>query len=166
MGVAADIGRSFRTGPVPVMREHLARGADESRSLAFLMIGCLLVLVGQWPRHARTVQTEGDEFSRLVAYDILAWMLIWPLVFYALAWVTHQLSRAAGGRGSPAGSRLALFWSWLAASPLGLLTGLVAGFTGLSALTNLAGILWLAVVAGFWFLSQREAARGPAIHGA
>jgi hypothetical protein len=147
------------------MREHLARGAQESRSLAFLMLACLLVLISQWPRHARTVQTEGDEFSRLVAYDILAWMVIWPLIFYALAWMTHRLSRAMGGRGSPAGARLALFWSWLAASPLGLLTGAMAGFTGASALTNLAGILWLAVFAGFWWLSQREAARGPAVHG-
>ena len=165
MGVAADIGRSFRTGPVPVVREHLARGVDESRSLVFLMLGCLLVLVGQWPRHARTVQIEGDEFSRLVAYDILAWMVIWPLVFYFLAWVTHGLSRATGGRGSAAGARLALFWAWLAASPLGLLTGMLAGFTGGSVFTNLAGIAWLAVFAGFWWLSQREAAQGPAMNG-
>ena len=165
MGVAADIGRSFRTGPVPVIREHLARGPDESRSFAFLMLGCLLVLVGQWPRHARTVQLEGDEFSRLAAYAILAWMVFWPLIFYFLAWVTHRRSRATGGGGSAAGARLAMFWSWLAASPLGLLTGLVAGFTGASAMTNLAGIAWLAVFAGFWLLSQREAAQGPAAHG-
>jgi hypothetical protein len=165
MGVAADIGRSLRHGPVAVMREHLARGENEARALAFLMLGCFLVFVAQWPRHARTVRLEGDEFARLVAYDILAWLVIWPLVFYALAALTHLVSRSLGGRGTPATARLALFWSWLAASPLALLTGLLGGVTGSAALANAAGILWVAVFAAFWWLSQREAARGPEPRG-
>lgn len=165
MGVAADIGRSFRAGPAPVIREHLARGAIEARSLAFLMIGCLLVVVAQWPRHARTVRTEGDELARLVAYDILGWLVIWPLVFYGLAWVTHLASRALGGQGTPAGTRLAMFWSWLAASPLALLAGAMGGLVGPSA-ADLLGILWIAVFAAFWWLSQREAARGLERRGA
>lgn len=165
MGVAADIVRSYRQGPLPVFREHLGRGPIEARSLAFLMIGSLLVFVGQWPRHARTVQTAGDEFARLVAYDVLAWLVIWPLAFYLLAWVVHLVSRMTGGQGTPATSRLAMFWSWLVAAPLGMLTGLLAGVTGASVLTNLAGILWIAIFAAFWWLTQREAARGPAVHG-
>ena len=166
MGVAADIARSYRAGPLPVFREHLARGPIEARSLAFLMIGSLLVLVGQWPRHARTVQMMGDEFSRLVAYDFLAWLVIWPLVFYFMAWLVHLISRATGGQGSSATARLAMFWSWLAAAPLGMLTGLMSGLTGASALTNLAGILWIAVFMAFWWLSQREAAWKSAVrHG-
>lgn len=166
MGVAADIGRSLRRGPVPVVREHLARGPVEARSLAFLMIGCLLVFVAQWPRQARLAQATGEDFSRLVAYDVLAWLVIWPLVFYALAGVTHLVSRALGGQGTPAGARLAMFWSWLAAAPLGLLTGAVHAFAGPSLATNLAGILWMGVFAGFWAVSQREAARAPQARGA
>jgi hypothetical protein len=148
------------------MRDHLARGVIEARSLAFLMIGCFLVWIAQWPRHVRTVQATGDEFSRLVAYDILAWLVIWPLMFYFVAWLGFLLSRAFGGRASPGAVRLAVFWSWLAAAPLALLTGIVFGLTGASVATNLLGILWIAVFAGFWFLSQREAAQGPHPHGA
>ncbi len=164
MGVAADIARSYRQGPVPVIREHLARGVVEARSLAFLMIGCLLVFVAQWPRHARTVQETGDELARLVAYDFLAWLVIWPLVFYFLAWLVHLISRGTGGQGTSATARLALFWSWLAAAPLALLTGVLGGFLGPHA-ANIGGILWIATFVAFWWLSQREAARRPAVHG-
>lgn len=165
MGVAADIGRSFRAGPVPVMREHLARGANESRAFAFLMLGCLLVFVAKWPMNARAAVEEGAEFSRLAAYDFLGLLIMTPLIFYALAFVTHVISRLLGGRGTPAAARLALFWSWLAASPLALVMGMTAGFLGEGA-ANLLGPFWLAVFTGFWFLAQREAARGPAVHGA
>lgn len=165
MGVAADIARTYRQGPVPVIREHLARGVVEARSLAFLMVACLLVFVAQWPRHARAVQETGDEFARLVAYDILGWLVIWPLIFYFLAWVVHLASRAMGGRGTMGGARLALFWSWLAATPLALLTGLLGGLLGDWA-ADLAGIVWVATFAAFWWLSQREAAQGSAVRGA
>lgn len=165
MGMAADIVRSYRSGPAPIVREHLARGVVEARSLAFLMIGCLLVFVAQWPRHARAVQETGDELARLVAYDFLAWFLIWPLAFYFLAWIVHLVSRAFGGRGTAGSARLALFWSWLAAAPLALMTGVLGGLLGLQA-ADLAGILWMAVFAAFWWLSQREAAQGSAVHGA
>lgn len=172
MGVTADIGRSLRRGPVRVIREHLARGPNEARALAFLMLGCLLVWIGQWPRLMREAEANrlaeppGAPFDQLAGTSLFGWAMMVPLLFYFLAWVTHLVSRATGGRGTPATARIALFWCWLAASPLGLLTGIVAGFTGASALTNLAGVLWLAVFAAFWALSQREAARGPAGHGA
>ena len=164
MGIVADIGRTYREGPAPVTREHLARGVVEARSLAFLMIGCFLVFLAQWPRHARTVQETGDELARLVAYDFLAWLVIWPLVFYFLAWVTYGVSRALGGQGTTGTARLAMFWSWVAASPLALLAGVLGGLFGPRA-ADLPGILWIALFAAFWWLSQREAARGPVVHG-
>ena len=165
MGVAADIRRSLTQGPRAVVREHLARGANEARALAFLMIGCGLVFVAQCPRLMRTAQLDGDDFTRLTAYALLGWMIIWPLVFYAGAGLVHAVSRLMGGGGTAYGTRLAMFWSWLAASPLGLLTGLFAGLTGDSVLTNGLGILWIAVFVAFWWLSQREAAQAPRTHG-
>jgi hypothetical protein len=114
----------------------------------------------------REAQLTGDDFTRLAAYALLGWLTIWPLVFYGLAGLAHAVSRAMGGQGTPFGARLAMFWSWLAASPLGLLTGVLAGFTGASVLTNLAGILWIAVFVVFWWQSQQEASRTPQPHGA
>lgn len=165
MGVVADIGRSLRHGPRAVVREQLAQGPNEARAFAFLMIGCALVFVAQWPRLMRTAQLEGDDFTRLAAYAMLGWLMIWPLAFYLVAGLTHAVSRALGGQGTAFAARLAMFWSWLAASPLGLLTGVLAGFTGASAVTNLAGLLWIAVFAAFWWQAQREAARRPQAHG-
>ncbi|TNC67569.1 hypothetical protein [Rubellimicrobium roseum] len=165
MGVAADIGRSLTQGPRPVIREQLSHGPNEARAMAFLMMGCGLIFVAQWPRLMRTAQIEGDDFTRLAAYALLGWLIIWPLVFYGIAGLTYGLSRLLRSRATPFGTRLALFWSWLATSPLGLLTGILAGFTGGSALTNVIGALWIAVFAAFWWLSHREAAQAPQAHG-
>jgi len=159
MGVAADILRSLRHGPRAVVREQLAQGPNESRALAFLMIGCALVFVAQWPRLMREAQLTGDDFTRLVAYALLGWLTIWPLAFYGLSALAHAISRGTGGQGTPFGARIALFWSWLASSPLALLTGLLAGLTGASVLTNLAGALWMLIFVAFWALSQREVSR-------
>ena len=161
MGVAADIVRSLRHGPRTVVREQLAQGINEPRALAFLMLGCALVFVAQWPRLMREAQLTGEDFTRLVTYELLGWLTIWPLLFYGLAGLTYAVSRARGGQGTPFGTRLATFWSWLAASPLALLTGLFAGFTGGSVLTNLAGVLWIAVFVAFWWQSQREVSKSP-----
>jgi hypothetical protein len=164
MGIVADIGRTYREGPAPVTREHLARGVVEARSLAFLMIGCFLVFLAQWPRHARTVQETGRRTRaprrlRLprLARDLASGLLL-P------GWVTYGVSRALGGQGTTGTARLAMFWSWVAASPLALLAGVLGGLLGPRA-ADLAGILWIALFAAFWWLSQREAARGPVVHG-
>jgi hypothetical protein len=154
------------------MRDHLARGVVEARSLAFLMIGCFLGWVAQLPRFVREAEgnrltdATGPDFSQLAGSGFFIWLMFLPLVFYFLAWVTHLVSAATGGRGTSATARLAMFWSWLAAAPLVLLTGVAFAFTGASVLTNLLGILWIAVFAAFWWLCQREAARGPVVHGA
>ncbi len=182
MGVAADILRSLRHGPRPVMREHLARGPQEARTFAFLMTGCLLVVLAQLPSLARdaslgpggalvtplarSVPPELLRLDVLLAYTMLAWLFFAPLVFFGLALLAHGLSRLLGGRGESWGARLALFWSWLAASPLALLSGLLGGLTGSAALTNVTGVVWIAVFAAFWVLSQREAALAPDAHAA
>lgn len=164
MGVVADIGRSLRHGPVGVLREHLARGPNEARALAFLMLGCFLVWLGKWPLNARRVELQGEEFARLAAYDFLGLLIILPLVFYGLAALVHGISRLSGGRGTLASARLALFWSWLAATPIYLLAGLAGGFLGPQA-TNVLGVVWIVTFVAFWALSQREAARGPVADG-
>ena len=182
MGVVADLRRSWRHGPGPVIRDHIARGPGESRAFAFLMIGLFLVVMAQLPALSRdaaaaatgqpvetalaqSLPPESRTMDAMAAYTILPWLLIMPLVFYAMAFAAHIVSRVLGGRGTGYGSRVALFWSWLAAAPLALLTGLMAAFADETA-TNFLGALWIAVFAAFWWLSQREVARGPVVDGA
>lgn len=156
MAVTTDIARTFR-GPRALMRERLAEGRREDRAVAFLIVGCLMVFVAQWPRLAREAELGGLELDRLIAYSFFAWLMVMPIVFYALAAVSHLLVRLVGGRGSHYGARLALFWTLVATAPLMLLQGLVAGFTGPGPQADVLGALWLAAFLGIWGLSLWEA---------
>ena len=165
MAVTTDILRTWR-GPRKVMREHLAAGPREDRAIAYLMAACLLIFVAQWPRLSRLAAgfdlppgAEVPEMTRLLSYELLAWLMVWPLMLYGLAAVSHILARALGGQGTFYTARLALFWSLLATTPLLLLYGLMAGFLGPVAGTRLVGGIWVAAFAVIWFQSLREAER-------
>ena len=161
MSVTADIWRSWRHGPGGPVRDFLDGGPQETRAFALLMGACALVFVAQWPRLSRTAFETGEEMSRLVAYDLIAWLMVWPLLFYALAALAHGLSRGLGGRGTAGAARVALFWSWLAATPLALLYGAAVGLGGPSWPARALGAAWMAGFALLWWRSQREVHRGP-----
>ncbi|MEO1641185.1 MAG: YIP1 family protein [Pseudomonadota bacterium] len=163
MAVTNDIVRTYRS-PRAVMRDLLDQGKREDRAIAFLIISCFLIFVAQWPRLSRTAAgfdlapgAEVPELDRLMAYEFMAWLMIWPLFLYFLAAFTHWIARALGGQGTSYGARLALFWSMLATVPLLLLHGLMAGFVGPGLETNIVGAIWVAAFAYIWFQSLREA---------
>lgn len=159
MPVTTDIVASYR-GPRTVMRRLLAMGPNEGRALAILMAGCAVTFVGQWPRLAREAHLNERDLTPDMAGALMAWMIIAPLAFYVMAFVSHLVLRALGGANDAFSARLALFWSWLAASPLLLLNGLVAGFVGPGPGLTGVGALWLAVFLWFWFSALREAGWG------
>lgn len=156
MAVSTDILASYRR-PRAVMRRLLAMPVQEGRALALLMAGCAVVFIGQWPRLARLAHLEGAELNPLLGGALLGWMFIAPLFMYLLAFVLHLVCRALGGRGSAYAARLALFWAFLAASPLILLNGLVAGFVGPGTGLQLVGLLWCVTFAWFVIANLREA---------
>lgn len=166
MAVTQDILRSWRA-PRAVMRQHLAQGQREDRALIYLMAGCFVVFIAQWPRLMRLAQgfglapgQEPPEMTRLVSYELLAWLIIWPLALYALGAVVHLLAKVFGGRGSFYGARLALFWGLLASTPAALLYGLVAGLIGPGSAAQITGVIWL--IGFFWITgaSLKEAEWG------
>ncbi|MEQ9258065.1 MAG: YIP1 family protein [Roseovarius sp.] len=161
MPVTNDIVASYRR-PRAVMRRLLSMGENEGRALAILMAGCVVTFMGQWPRLAREAHLEGGELQMKMGGALLAWVFIAPLAFYLIAFLSHLVSRAMGGQGSGFGARLALFWAFLAASPLLLLFGLVAGFVGAGPGLNGVGALWCAVFFWFWLSNLREAGWGQA----
>lgn len=160
MPVTTDIVASYR-GPRAVMRRLLSMDESEGRALAILTAGCALTFIGQWPRLARDAHLTGQDLNALMGGALLGWLFIAPLAFYAIAFVSHFVIRAFGARGTPYGSRLALFWAHLAASPLLLLYGLVAGFVGPGPGLMGVGALWCAVFLWFWISNLREAGWGP-----
>jgi len=159
MAVTTDIVASYRR-PRAVMRRLLAMGVNEGRALAILMAGCGVTFIAQWPRLAREAHLTGQELNPLLGGALLGWVVIAPLAFYLIAYLGHLACRVFGGSGDGFAARLALFWAWLAASPLLLLYGLVAGFVGKGPGLTLVGAVWLAVFSWFWLSNLREAGWG------
>lgn len=163
MPVSTDIVASWRR-PGRVMRRMLDMGRREDRALLFLMLACGLMFVGQWPiisREEALMPDEGAPLQARLAITFFAWLMIWPIAFYALGGLTHLLATLVGGRGSFYSARLALFWALLAATPGWLFYGMVAGFIGPGPAANLAGSLWAVVFLAIWGISLREAERQP-----
>lgn len=148
MSVALDILRTYRA-PREVLARRMAV-EREDRAIATLMAACILIFVAQWPRLSREAFLNGTDFQMNLGATLFAWVFVMPLVLYALAAFTHLVAKVLGGQGTWFRARMALFWALLAAAPLWLLYGLVAGFVGPgSALAGL-GILALAAFVVFW----------------
>jgi hypothetical protein len=159
MTVTREIVATYRN-PGAVMRRLLAMGQREDRALIILMVACGVMFVAQWPPLARDAYLTGEELNPKLGGALLAWMFIAPLFFYTIAMLSHWLMRVFGGCGTGFGARLALFWALLAASPLMLLAGLVAGFIGAGPGLTAVGIVWLSIFVAFWVLGLREAEWG------
>ncbi|MBQ1202535.1 MAG: hypothetical protein IIX61_01790 [Loktanella sp.] len=163
MPVTSDIVRTWRA-PRAVMRDILAQGRREDRAIAYLLIACFLIFVAQLPRLSRLATgfdlapgAEIPAMDRLVAYEFLAWLMVWPLFLYFLAAIVHLIARAIGGKGSMYSARIALFWTMLATSPAILLHGMTRGLIGPGIEANIVGAVWLAAFVIIWFQSMREA---------
>ncbi|TNJ40660.1 YIP1 family protein [Phaeobacter sp. B1627] len=149
MAVTSDILATYR-GPRKVIARLLNMGPREDRLLAFLMGACVLMFIAQMPRLAREAYLTGQELNMLLGGALLGIVFIAPLALYTLAWLSHLALRSLGGQGDGYQSRLALFWAFLAATPLLLLNGLVAGFIGSGSALVAVGVLWSFVFLWFW----------------
>lgn len=156
MPVTTDLVATYR-GPRRVVRRLLDMGPREDRALVILIAACVVVFVAQWPRLAREAHFAGQELNPMLGGALLAWIFFAPLILYALALLSHGVARITGGCGTAYGARIALFWAFLAASPLILLHGLVAGFIGPGAALQAVGLLWLLVFLWFWVSGLIEA---------
>jgi small-conductance mechanosensitive channel len=156
MPVAQDIAATYR-GPRRVVARLLAMGPREDRALALLMGGCALMFVAQWPRLAREAHLAHEALNPRLAGALLGWIVIAPLMFYLLAFISQLIARLIGGRVTGYGARIALFWAFLAAAPVLLLHGLVAGFIGPGAGMTIIGAIWCGVFLWFWLSGLREA---------
>lgn len=161
MSIARDIAATYR-GPGRVIRDVLAMGQREDRALAYVMGACALMFVAQLPRLAREAHLTGDDLNMLMGASLMGLIFIAPLMFYALGGLSHVIAKLLGGRGSFYTARMALFWALLAASPLILLHGLVAGFIGPGPQLTLVGAVWFIVFLWFWITGLVHAERAVA----
>lgn len=131
MSATSTILRSYRT-PGRVALDHREGGADEGLALTWLIIACILFFIARLPGLARISHLQGDEVPLfgLALGTFFGTICLAPLVFFALAGLSHMIARLFGARGDWLDARLALFWALLAITPLVLLQGLVTGFIG------------------------------------
>jgi hypothetical protein len=156
MAVTTDIANMYRR-PKAVVQRILSQGNREEFALVILMGACLIICFAQLPRLARISYLEGGSLERDLIYVFFVWMMIAPLMLYGVAAISHIIAKVFRGRGTWLGSRLALFWALLAAAPVMILWGLVAGFIGPSPALSISGALWLAAFLLFWGLGMKLA---------
>ena len=149
MALVPDIARTWRR-PKAVMAEKIA-GGSEPLALMYLMLSCLLVFVGQWPRLAREAHLAGGDVQPLIGASLLAWLFVMPLALYVIAGLVHLVSRLVRRPISPFAARMALFWGLMAAVPLWLLNGLTAGLVGAGPALTIVGAA--AFGAFLWFVT-------------
>lgn len=148
MALTTDILASYRS-PRRVLRRQLDGGVREDRALFYLMLGCGLLFVSQWPSLSRQAFLDPSvPLQARIGGALMALMFILPLVLYLLGALSHLVARLFGGQGDWFSARLALFWAMLAAAPLWLFNGLAAGFlTG-----PIVQIVGFVALAGFLYI--------------
>lgn len=149
MSVAKDIVATYR-GPGAVVARLVSGPPREDRAIAMLMGACALLFVAQLPALSRQAHETGEDLQMLMGGSLLGVVFIAPLMFYALAAISHLVAKLFGGQGSHWQARMALFWALLAASPLVLLNGLIAGFVGEGIQLTIVGALWFSTFLWFW----------------
>ena len=161
MSVIREIGATY-AGPHKVVARHLAVGPREDRALVILIAACALFFVSSWPINARIAHLEGKELNPLLGGSLMAWIFMAPLAFYVLSFVVKIVLSLFGWKGGAYGSRIALFWALLAASPVVLLNGLVLGFIGPGIQAQIVGLIWFVLFMWFWISGLFQANRSAA----
>jgi hypothetical protein len=161
MSVSRDIVASWRR-PRQVLRSMLNHGRREDRAIAFVMIACFLMFVGQWPKLSREAFLDPSvPLQARLAITFFSMMMVMPLMLYVFAGISHLVAKLFRGRGTFYSARLALFWSLLVTAPLSLLNGLVAGFIGQGPASDATGLVTLLGFLVIWLACLIEAERAP-----
>lgn len=159
MPVSRDITQMYRR-PRTVVRGLYDMGQREDRAIAWLMIGCFMVFISRLPALQRGAVNEGTNFQQDTIYAFFALMMIAPLAFYLIAAVMFLITKAMRPAVTAYGARLAVFWGWLASTPLALFYGLLVGFNGIEHPgTQAIGAVWLAVLLWFWISGLAETSK-------
>lgn len=147
MSVTNDMIASYRR-PGAVMRRHMASGAGEERALIFVVASCFIFFVANLPVLSRVSHLTNTDMAPQLGISIFAWLFVWPLAFYVIAALSSVVLGLFGCKSSWFHTRLAIFWSLLATTPLVLLNGLTGGLVGPGIEQNIVGAIWLG--AFFW----------------
>ena len=120
------------------------------------LTACGLIFVAQIPRLVRESWLDPTVgLDARLAGAFFAWMVVMPLVLYAIALLVHIVLRLFRWPATGYACRAALFWALLASTPAWLLSGLAAGLApglpfeavSLVALALFCAFLWAGMLA-------------------
>lgn len=161
MSIILDIVATYR-GPRKVFARRLPGGPREDRALAILMAACVVIFVAQWPKLSREAHILQQELNPLLGAQLLLWVFIMPLFFYILSILAQGVMKLLSRPITGYASRVALFWSLLATTPIVLFRGLVGGFVGQGGVYDVVGLIGFTCFFWFWYAglatAQKEAA--------
>lgn len=150
--------------PRASFRRFLEGGATEPRLLAFAFVAGLAGFVagllagqGRLPGTEAAAAETDDAVAAVIFARLFAATFLAPLLFYALAALSHLLARPFGAAGSFFAARAALFWTLLLISPLMVLEGALRPFLGSGAGPALSGAGLFLAFAWLWSQTLSEA---------
>lgn len=127
-------------GPRASLRAELADGPTEGRLLAFLLLSLLLAWLADLPRMMQEAARLGLAGGEIAGMAFVSYMLLSPLLIYALAGMVTLSARLLGGKGSHFAHRAAIFWGALCTFPLYFVESTVETMLG-GVIGQIAGIL-------------------------
>ena len=129
MSVVINISKTYRK-PIQTYSRLFELGASEKQNLAFLIGGCVISFVSQWPVQARHAFANQQSIDELMGAILLSNLFLLPLIFYFISMVMYIFAKGLGSNILGVELRMIIFWAYLAATPILLLVGIVEGFFG------------------------------------
>tara|TARA_B100002051_G_scaffold252164_1_gene265057 strand:+ start:158 stop:634 length:477 start_codon:yes stop_codon:yes gene_type:complete len=154
MSVVINISKTYYK-PNQTYTKLFAAGASEKENLAYLVGGCVISFVAQWPAQSRQAFINQQPVDELMGAILLSNLFLLPLIFYLVSSIIFIISKIFKSNILGVELRLIIFWSYLAATPILLLVGLVEGFFGKNYQYYTVAGLWLSVFLAFVYSGFR-----------
>ena len=154
MSVVINISKTYYK-PTQMYSQLFAAGVSEKENLAYLVGGCIISFVAQWPAQSRKAFINQQPVDELMGAILLSNLFLLPLIFYLVSAIIFIFAKIFKINILGAELRLVIFWSYLAATPILLLVGLVEGFFGKNYQYYTVAGLWLSVFLAFVYLGFR-----------
>jgi len=158
MSVIINISRTYYK-PIQTYTNLFAAGASEKENLAYLLGGCIISFIAQWPAQSRQAFINQQPVDELMGAILLSNLFLLPLIFYLISAVITVFARIVGSKISGAELRLIIFWAYLATTPILLFVGLVEGFFGKNYQYFMVAALWFSVFLAFVYSGFRGRSR-------
>ena len=117
MSVVINISKTYRK-PIQTYSRLFELGASEKQNLAFLIGGCVISFVSQWPVQARYAFANQQSIDELMGAILLSNLFLLPLIFYFISMVMYIFAKGLGSNILGVELRMIIFWAYLAATTI------------------------------------------------